>query len=410
MTPRFIVIGLSDSIEESGIGNEAKCIIASHHLFSGGERHHELVGALLPASYEWIDIKVPLDSVFAQYAAREAEEIVVFASGDPLFFGFANTIQRKLPEAEIRLYPTFNSLQQLAHRLVMPYQTMRIVSLTGRPWHELDRALIERAPLIGLLTDRTHTPATIAQRLLDYGFDGYTMAVGEHLGNPEQERIRRLRLEEATTLTFELPNCVIIHCEQPRPRLFGIPERDFALLDGRDKMITKMPIRLLSLSLLDLYNRQHFWDVGFCTGSVSIEAKNQFPHLHIQAFEVREAGQQLIDENSRRFHTPGIEAHIGDFLQADLTVLPAPDAVFIGGHGGKLIKMVARIAERLQPEGLIVFNSVSESSLALFREACEKTGLHIETETHLTVDTHNPITLIKAVKPSIHKSELLNKK
>ena len=410
MTPRFIVIGLSDSIEESGIGNEAKRIIASHRLFSGGERHHELVGALLPDSYEWIDIKVPLDSVFEQYAAREAEEIVVFASGDPLFFGFANTIQRKLPEAEIRLYPTFNSLQQLAHRLVMPYQTMRIVSLTGRPWHELDRALIERAPLIGLLTDRTHTPATIAQRLLDYGFDGYTMAVGEHLGNPEQERIRRLRLEEAATLTFELPNCVIIHCEQPRPRFFGIPERDFALLDGRDKMITKMPIRLLSLSLLDLYNRQHFWDVGFCTGSVSIEAKNQFPHLHIQAFEVREAGQQLIDENCRRFHTPGIEAHIGDFLQADLTALPAPDAVFIGGHGGKLIEMVARIAERLQPEGLIVFNSVSESSFALFREACEKTGLHIETETHLTVDTHNPITLIKAVKPSIHKSELLNKK
>ena len=410
MTPRFIVIGLSDSIEESGIGNEAKRIIASHHLFSGGERHHELVSALLPASYEWIDIKVPLDSVFAQYAAREAEEIVVFASGDPLFFGFANTIQRKLPQAEIRLYPTFNSLQQLAHRLVMPYQTMRIVSLTGRPWHELDRALIERAPLIGLLTDRTHTPATIAQRLLDYGFDGYTMAVGEHLGNPEQERIRRLRLEEAATLTFELPNCAIIHCEQPRPRLFGIPERDFALLDGRGKMITKMPIRLLSLSLLDLYNRQHFWDVGFCTGSVSIEAKNQFPHLHIQAFEVREAGQQLIDENSRRFHTPGIEAHIGDFLQANLTALPAPDAVFIGGHGGKLIEMVARIAERLQPEGLIVFNSVSESSLALFHEACEKAGLHIETETLLTVDAHNPITLIKAVKPSIHKSELLNKK
>ena len=194
------------------------------------------------------------------------------------------------------------------------------------------------------------------------------------------------------------------------PRLFGIPERDFALLDGRDKMITKMPIRLLSLSLLDLYNRRHFWDVGFCTGSVSIEAKNQFPHLHIQAFEVREAGQQLIDENSRRFHTPGIEAHIGDFLQADLTALPAPDAVFIGGHGGKLIEMVARIAERLQAEGLIVFNSVSESSLALFREACEKAGLHSETETHLTVDAHNPITLIKAVKPSIHKSELLNKK
>lgn len=54
----------------------------------------------------------------------------------PLFFGFANTVKRKLPDAEIKLYPSFNSLQTLAHRLVMPYDDMRTVSLTGRPWHD----------------------------------------------------------------------------------------------------------------------------------------------------------------------------------------------------------------------------------------------------------------------------------
>ena len=36
----------------------------------------------------------------------------------------------------------------------MPYHDMRIVSLTGRPWHEFDRALIESASKIGVLTDR----------------------------------------------------------------------------------------------------------------------------------------------------------------------------------------------------------------------------------------------------------------
>ena len=71
---------------------------------------------------------------------------------------------------------------------------------------------------------------------------------------------------------------------------FGIPEEQFELLDGRANMITKMPVRLLSLSLLDLRNRSVMWDVGFCTGSVSIEAKLQFPHLDIVAFEKREGG------------------------------------------------------------------------------------------------------------------------
>lgn len=68
----------------------------------------------------------------------------------------------------------------------MPYDDMRTVSLTGRPWNEFDRALIERAPKIGILTDREHTPATIAARMLEYGYDRYTMYVGEHLGNPKK--------------------------------------------------------------------------------------------------------------------------------------------------------------------------------------------------------------------------------
>ena len=162
-------------------------------------------------------------------------------------------------------------------------------------------------------------------------------------------------------------------------------------------MITKMPIRLLSLSLLDLRERSHFWDIGFCTGSVSIEAKTLFPHLHIEAFEIREAGRQLMEENGRRFHTPGIETHIGDFLQEDLSQLPAPDAVFIGGHGGKLIEIVERVTQRISPKGVIVFNSVSEASQALFREAIQRVGWHIETESRIALDDFNPITLFKAI-------------
>ena len=397
---RFVVIGINDAAqqEELGLRNEELVrVIASHRVFSGGVRHHELVDALLPASYEWIDIKVPLDAVFARYQEHQQEEIVVFASGDPLFFGFANTIRNRMPEAQIQLYPTFNSLQLLAHQLVMPYQGMRIVSLTGRPWHELDRALIEQATQIGVLTDRVHTPATIAVRLLAYGFDNYRMAIGERLGNRTLQRIRQCTLEEATKLDYEQPNCLILTCEQPKPHLFGIPDKAFAHLDGREKMITKMPIRLLSLSLLDLRERNHFWDIGFCTGSVSIEAKTQFPHLHIEAFEIREAGRQLMEENVRRFHTPGIETHIGDFLQEDLSQLPAPDAVFIGGHGGKLIEIVERITQRISPKGVIVFNSVSEASQALFREAIQRVGWHIETESRMALDDFNPITLFKAI-------------
>ena len=52
-------------------------------------------------------------------------------------------------------------------------------------------------------------------------------------------------------------------------------------------MITKAPIRLLTLQALELNRRRVFWDIGFCTGSVSIEARLQFPHLAVISFEIR---------------------------------------------------------------------------------------------------------------------------
>ena len=329
---RFVVIGITDD-PSPWFPPEVMEIIKHGKVFSGGKRHHEIVAPFLPADVEWIDITVPLDAVFERYH----DEVIVFASGDPLVFGFANTIKRKMPEAEIVLYPTFNSLQMLAHRLVLPYHDMRIVSLTGRPWPEFDKALIEGAEKIGILTDKEHTPATIARRMLEYGYSKYTMYVGEHLGNPVQEKVTTLTLEEAARSEFSMPNCVILDgkaIEHTKP--FGIADCEFSLLDGREKMITKMPIRLLTLQALDLPKKHVLWDIGFCTGSVSIEARLQFPHLHIEAFEIRPECESIIHENVRRFGAPGISVHIGDFLKTDITALPCPDAVFIGGHGGKL--------------------------------------------------------------------------
>ena len=390
---RFVVIGMTDD-RTVWFSPEVRDAIAGGRVFSGGKRHHEIVAPLLPEGAVWIDITVPLDAVFRQYEGHP--EVVVFASGDPLFFGFANTLRRKCPDAELTVFPAFNSLQLLAHRMLLPYADMRTVSLTGRPWEAFDEALIRGERLIGVLTDRQKTPALIACRMLEYGYDNYRMTVGECLGNREAERVCSLSLAEAAEASFAFPNCLILERTAARPHPFGLSERDFELLDGRVNMITKMPIRLLTLSQLDLPRRQSFWDVGFCTGSVSIEARLRFPHLKVTAFEIREAGRALMETNARRFGAPGIDAHIGDFLSADLSGLPAPDAVFIGGHGGRLVEMLRRIDSVLLPGGRIVFNAVSDQSRQLFRDGIAAIGRRIMSEMHITVDDFNPIMIMTA--------------
>ena len=375
---------------------EVQGLIAQHRIFSGGRRHRELVAALLPADAVWIDIVVPLTEVYHQYQELN-EPVLVFASGDPLFFGYTTTLMREFPGLVSRTFPSFSSLQMLAHSLRLPYHDMRVVSLTGRPWHELDRALIERAAKVGILTDRKNTPARIAQRMLDYGYSNYQMHIGVRLGG-SREDVYSLPLAEVVAQEFEHPNCLIIEDTKPTHYAapIGLHELDFFPLNGRVKMITKMPVRLVSLSLLELEHRRSFWDVGFCTGSVSIEAKLRYPHLVVNSFEVRPEGKELMEINTRRFHAPGIDYHIGDFLSQDLDALPRPEAAFIGGHGGRLIEFVERLTTLMGEDGVLVFNSVSLETLDLFREAIKRVGWYISYETLLTVDEHNPITILQA--------------
>ena len=131
----FSVICITDS-RKQWFPPEVMEVIKAGKVFSGGKRHHEIMMDFLPENAVWIDITVPLSDVFKQYEAYD--DIVVFASGDPLFFGFANTIQRECPGCEMKVYPSFNSLQMLAHRMCLPYHDMHVVSLTGRPWDKFD--------------------------------------------------------------------------------------------------------------------------------------------------------------------------------------------------------------------------------------------------------------------------------
>lgn len=385
-----MIIGLSDSHRQY-LQPEAVEYIRSGKVFSGGKRHHELVRHLLPDDAVWIDITVPLDNVFKQY--EQYEDIIIFASGDPLFYGFANTIKRLYPEMQMKVLPAFNSLQMLAHRLNMAYHDMRAVSLTGRPWEKFDEALICGEQLIGCLTDRNKTPNAIWKRMLDYGYDNYMMYVGENLGNEERERISIF--EEGNE--YDNPNCIILKRKGLIRHGFGIPDSCFHLLNGRSRMITKMPIRLASIAAMELDRKNSFWDIGFCTGSISIEAKLAFPHLHITAFEIRKEGKELMEANSRKFHAPGINAVIGDFLTADISRLESPEAVFIGGYGGRMKEMLAKVKTVLAAGGCIVFNSVSEESRTTFIEATTALGMKPEILHTIKVDDNNPITILRAI-------------
>lgn len=406
MSERFTLVGLSDSAEPR-LDPAAIATIGAARIFAGGERHREIVGGLLPAGHRWITIAPPIDGVLSQLAGADGP-VVVFASGDPFFYGFGATLQKRFPGASMRSFPAFHSLQMLAQRCLMPYQSMRHASLTGRSWEELDRALIAGERLIGVLTDTRKTPPEVARRLLDFGYSGYRMVVGEALGS-QSEWVTHCTLDEASGMQFGKLNCLLLEATESPKRRFGIPEELFDGLAGRPNMITKMPFRLAALAALELGRARTFWDVGFCTGSVAIEARLQFPGLAVIAFEKRPECDALLETNARRFGAPGIAKVMGDFLEQDhraLCGVDGVDAVFIGGHGDRLDELFDVVTAHLAPGGRVVMNSVRESSASAFAASSARCGMELAEPLRLVVGNHNPVAVMKAVKRSPGSAEL----
>ena len=81
--------------------------------------------------------------------------------------------------------------------------------------------------------------------------------------------------------------------------------------------------------------------------------------------------------------------------------MPRPDAVFIGGHGGHLKEIMAKVKTVLAENGCIVMNSVKAplvktDSHQLWDEACQELGLKQELPTRIILNENHPIEILKA--------------
>ncbi|MCW2119676.1 precorrin-6y C5,15-methyltransferase (decarboxylating) subunit CbiE [Flavobacterium sp. 7A] len=396
------VINKKSNIILIGIGNHPvpeftvtlKEIIGSHHVFSGGKRHYDLVSPYLPKIHEWIFISGSMEALMDAYIAQTAS-IVVFASGDPLFYGFGNTIKRLLPKASLTVYPYFNSIQRLCHKTQTNYNTLKTVSVHGRDWSALDTALINKEALIGVLTDGTRNPSAIAKRMLQYGFDNYSITIGVNLDGNDEEIIQT-NLKSIIYKEYSPLNCILLERIKVKEKQLGNTDNRFVHLPNRENMITKMPVRLTTIHALNCVENEVFWDIGSCTGAVAIEVKRYEPSLKVIAFEKRDNCQAIIQENKERFSAPGIQVVIADFFELNLQNYPCPDVVFIGGHGDRLEEMLEKLLD-LNPNIRLVTNAVQEKTSLVFNSVLKDKGFSIDSLA-LQVNEHNKIMIHAAVK------------
>ena len=139
------------------------------------------------------------------------------------------------------------------------------------------------------------------------------------------------------------------------PRPFGLLDCEFAQRKPLNGQITKREIRAISIYTLGLRADDIVWDIGAGTGSISIEAALIAHRGRVFSVERDLDNIDLLEMNIQKFGSDNIEIVAGAAPEI-LRNLPTPDAVFIGGSGGRLSDILQEVMLHLKPGGQIVAN------------------------------------------------------
>lgn len=366
------VVGLGEGGADT-LGAEARAAVEAATFLAGSPRH---LAFFSDHRAERFVIQGNLAELLERLrSGRTGGHPVVLASGDPLLYGIGSYLARHLGRQAVRILPAVSGVQLAFARLGEPWHDARILSAHGRDLLPVVREALAAAK-VAILTDPVNTPARVAAALAGAGMEGDCRAfVGENLGGPG-ERLYEGTLQEAAGWHEAGPRSVLVLLRDParvrgRRLHFGCSEELFAHQDG---LITKAEARAVILARLALREGAVVWDVGAGSGAVAIEAAGLIGWGRV--FAVERDPRQLVHlrANAARsgyLHLVVVEGEAPTALAG----LPAPEAVFVGGHGGRLGEILQVVSTRLAPGGRVVLAAATLESVGAGTQALAAAGL-----------------------------------
>jgi precorrin-6B C5,15-methyltransferase / cobalt-precorrin-6B C5,C15-methyltransferase len=290
------------------------------------------------------------------------KSLAVAAVGDPLFYGTARYLMDRIGEDSFDVVPHVSSMQLAFARIKETWEDAYLTDLSSRSLESvLDKIRI--ADTVGLFTSDVYPPGRIARELLARGIDYFAGTVCENLGG-KTERITRASLAELQDQSFDPLNILILKRQANRPdaprtvdRLSRFGNADDAFAQSRPKsgLITQAEVRAIALAQLDLKVGEVAWDVGAGSGSVAIEMAQLVAPGMVYAVEQDTADYHLIQANLERYGITNVKPVFG-MAPAVFSGLPAPNAIFVGGNGGEVARLLESSFAVLAPGGRLVSN------------------------------------------------------
>ena len=315
---------------------------------------------------------VSAESIREAIRTADCGEVCVLFSGDSGFYSGARLLLPLLAggQDELRMLPGVSSVQLLAARLCRPWQDWKLCSAHGVDCDVVD-AVCGGSPVF-FLTGGRQSPDALCRELTGAGLGFLRVSVGENLGT-ERERVRTGTAEDFAGERFA-PLSVLLADAAPRPRRRtpGLPDGSFLRKDRVP--MTRQEIRAAAFSRLGVGPEETCWDIGAGTGSVGIELA-----LHARrvcGIERNGDALKLAEENRRRLGAWNLRLVEGEAPEA-LEGLPAPDAVFVGGSGGRLPDIL-RAVRRANPRARVCVSAVTLETLRQAHEGLKELGYRTE--------------------------------
>ena len=347
--PWLTIIGLGED-GLAGLTDASRAELLSADIIFGGPRHLDLVSAG-GRGRDW-PVPFKIDPVLAEKGRR----VVVLASGDPFWFGAGGSLAQVLAPGDWVCHPAPSTFSRAAARLGWRLEDVHCFGLHAAPFEQTLPVLTRGQRLICLMRDGAAV-GKMAAWLTARGFGASDLSVLESLGGP-RERLRNVVADQCNLTDVAHPVAIGITVRGAKglPRASGLPD-DLFLSDG---VMTKRPIRALTLSALAPRAGEVLWDLGAGSGSVAVEWCLSAPGTTARAVEARADRAANIRANAAAFGLSHRLSVSETDWPAALANLPTPDAIFIGGGADQA--GLETIWPHLPKETRLVINAVTIES------------------------------------------------
>lgn len=362
MADRVTVIGW----DGSPLTDAARSALSAATLVAGAA-HHLALPEVPPTAER---IRLGSLGLAARRIAGHRGTAVVFADGDPGFFGAVRTLRAPEHGLEVEVVPAVSSVAAAFARAGMPWDDAQVVVAHPRT---LRRAVnVCRAhSKVAVLTSPGAGPAELALLL-----DGVhrTFVICEELGT-SKEQVSVLTSDKAADHSWRDPNVVIViggggqvSAEAEPGWLFGQSPgqsgtRGWAGPQTGVGEGESAQLRAAQLARLGPRTGDLVWDIGAGSGALAVDAAALGAAVIAVDADPRACERVTAAARKRGVQLQVVPGHAPHVLEN----LPEPDVVRVGGGGAEV---VAAVADR-RPERIVSHASTRDEAEAIGRVLTE---------------------------------------